>query len=68
MKRRMSMSVATLALSTIALLAGGCGSGCCDECEDGSADLALTKDVDDDAPNVGDTLTFTVTLSNIGPD
>jgi uncharacterized repeat protein (TIGR01451 family) len=32
------------------------------------ADLALTKRVSDGAPNVGDTITYTVTLSNIGPD
>src|SRR5262249_52641825 len=31
------------------------------------ADLALTKSVSDPAPNVGDTVTFTVTLSNRGP-
>jgi uncharacterized repeat protein (TIGR01451 family) len=31
-------------------------------------DLALTKTVSDSAPNVGDTITFTVTLSNNGPD
>jgi uncharacterized repeat protein (TIGR01451 family) len=32
------------------------------------ADLALAKTVNDVTPNVGDTVTFTVTLSNIGPD
>ncbi len=32
------------------------------------ADLAVTKTVDDDAPNVGDTISFTVTLTNLGPD
>jgi uncharacterized repeat protein (TIGR01451 family) len=32
------------------------------------ADLALTKTVNDATPNVGDTVTFTVTLSNLGPD
>jgi uncharacterized repeat protein (TIGR01451 family) len=32
------------------------------------ADLALTKTVSDATPNVGDTVTFTVTLSNLGPD
>ena len=32
------------------------------------ADLALFKGVDDPTPNVGDTVTFTVTLSNRGPD
>jgi uncharacterized repeat protein (TIGR01451 family) len=31
------------------------------------ADLALTKTVNNATPNVGDTITFTVTLSNIGP-
>jgi uncharacterized repeat protein (TIGR01451 family) len=33
-----------------------------------SADLALTKTVDNPTPTVGDTVTFTVTLTNIGPD
>ncbi len=32
------------------------------------ADLALAKSVSDSAPNVGDTVSYTVTLSNIGPD
>ncbi len=33
-----------------------------------TADLALTKTVSDAAPNVGDQITFTVTLTNNGPD
>ncbi len=32
------------------------------------ADLALSKSVSDPAPNVGDTVTYTVTLRNIGPN
>ena len=32
-----------------------------------SSDLALTKTVSDATPNVGDTITFTVTLTNAGP-
>jgi uncharacterized repeat protein (TIGR01451 family) len=32
------------------------------------SDLALTKSVNDTAPNVGDTITFTITLTNNGPD
>ena len=32
------------------------------------ADLALGKTVSDARPNVGDTVTFTVTLTNLGPD
>jgi uncharacterized repeat protein (TIGR01451 family)/fimbrial isopeptide formation D2 family protein len=32
------------------------------------ADLAVTKTVSDPTPNVGDTITFTVTVSNLGPD
>ena len=32
------------------------------------ADLALTKTVSDAHPNVGDTIAYTVTLSNTGPD
>ena len=32
------------------------------------ADLALTKTVSNPTPNVGDTVTFTVTLTNAGPD
>ena len=32
------------------------------------ADLALAKSVNDPKPNVGDTITYTVSLSNLGPD
>jgi uncharacterized repeat protein (TIGR01451 family) len=32
------------------------------------ADLAVTKTVSNPTPNVGDTVTFTVTLANLGPD
>ncbi len=32
------------------------------------ADLRVTKSVNNAAPNVGDTITFTVTLSNLGPN
>jgi large repetitive protein len=32
------------------------------------ADLSLTKATDRDAPNVGDNVTFTITLNNAGPD
>jgi hypothetical protein len=32
------------------------------------ADLSMTKTVSDATPNVGDQITFTVTLSNQGPD
>jgi len=33
-----------------------------------SADLSLTKDVDDPAPRVGDLVTFTLAVANAGPD
>jgi uncharacterized repeat protein (TIGR01451 family)/fimbrial isopeptide formation D2 family protein len=33
-----------------------------------TADLAVVKTVSDPTPNVGDTITFTITLSNLGPD
>lgn len=32
------------------------------------ADLAVAKAVSDPTPNVGDTITFTITVSNLGPD
>ncbi|HKB01519.1 MAG TPA: DUF11 domain-containing protein, partial [Gemmataceae bacterium] len=32
------------------------------------ADLIVTKEVDKPRPNVGDTITFTITVTNIGPD
>ena len=31
------------------------------------ADLALAKGVDDPTPNVGDTITYTITLTDLGP-
>jgi uncharacterized repeat protein (TIGR01451 family) len=34
----------------------------------GTADLALTQSVSNQTPNVGDTVVFTVTLTNLGPD
>ncbi len=34
----------------------------------GSTDLSLSKSVDDSTPNVGDTVSFTITLTNAGPD
>lgn len=34
----------------------------------GDADLSLTKDVDNPFPNLGETVTFTITVSNAGPD
>jgi uncharacterized repeat protein (TIGR01451 family) len=33
-----------------------------------TADVSLTKSVDDPTPNVGDTVTFTLNLANAGPD
>ena len=33
-----------------------------------AADLSLTKTVNDAAANVGDNVTFTITVSNAGPD
>ncbi len=32
------------------------------------SDLSLSKTINDPSPNVGDTVTFTITLSNAGPD
>src|SRR5262249_32673457 len=32
------------------------------------ADLAVTKTVDNPTPDVGDTVTYTVTVTNLGPD
>src|SRR5439155_17823124 len=34
----------------------------------GAADLSLTKTVDNAAPSVGDTVTFTLVLTDTGPD
>ena len=34
---------------------------------DASADLEVTKTVDNPTPNVGDTITFTITVTNLGP-
>ena len=40
------------------------GNGIPDGCE---ADLELTKTVDNSTPNIGDTITFTLTITNNGP-
>ena len=42
-------------------LVGGCGEG-------PTADLELDKSVDEPHPNVGDEITFTIALTNQGPD
>ena len=34
----------------------------------GEADLMLTKSVDNATPNIGESVTFTLTISNAGPD
>src|SRR4030042_2655765 len=37
-------------------------------CEAQSADLGVTMAVDNQAPNEGDTITYTITMTNSGPD
>ncbi|RKN10771.1 DUF11 domain-containing protein [Aquimarina sp. BL5] len=50
------------------------GDGIADDDEDTavvvpqSADLSITKSIDDNNPNVGDTVTFSLVVSNAGPD
>jgi uncharacterized repeat protein (TIGR01451 family) len=34
----------------------------------GTADLSIVKDVDEDAPSEGETVVYTITVSNAGPD
>jgi uncharacterized repeat protein (TIGR01451 family) len=43
------------------------GNPCSIQCVGPQADLAITKTVSNTQPNVGDTITFTVTLSDNGP-
>lgn len=53
---------------------GNCAQVPEDDCATGrfvigpQADLSLTKDVDDTSPAVGDTITYTLTIANAGPD
>ncbi|WP_299190510.1 DUF11 domain-containing protein, partial [uncultured Aquimarina sp.] len=50
------------------------GDGIADDDEDTaivtvqSSDLSITKSIDDSSPNVGDTVTFSLVVSNAGPD
>jgi uncharacterized repeat protein (TIGR01451 family) len=56
---------AAIALAAASAIPGSGGSGLA--AGPPGADLGLAKTVSNPAPNVGDTITFTVTLSNAGP-
>jgi tungstate transport system substrate-binding protein len=53
--------IAILTLLGMIVGSSGCGSK-------GSADLGVTSTVDNEAPEEGDTITYTITLTNNGPD
>jgi tungstate transport system substrate-binding protein len=53
--------LAILTLLGMIVGSSGCGSK-------GSADLGVTSTVDNEAPEEGDTINYTITLSNSGPD
>jgi tungstate transport system substrate-binding protein len=59
---RKAILVVLLVLAILGMtVSGGCGSK-------GSADLGVTSTVDNEAPEEGDTITYTISLTNNGPD
>jgi len=57
-----------LATSTSLTLLPGSEVTCSITNDDLGIDLAIAKSVDDNTPNIGDTITFTLSVTNAGPD
>lgn len=56
------------ALGTVLSIKQGSAVSCEITNNDLGIDLSIVKVVDDDTPNIGDTITFTLTIDNAGPD